>query len=156
MYQCKCRWWRPTGFEMVLKECSVGLGASTYLLNTVGLFKLLRLRVELSLSSLISRALHQSWCGGGCEGREFSNFKQSVAADAHLWMSPHACDGCLLCGHILSPIPQEIYLLPPEKTSVFVYMSVPEIFFFLMKYMCSKSALDFFSLDSGRNWSLQV
>lgn len=47
------------------------------------------------------------------------------------WMSPHAHNGCLLCVCILSPIPQEICSLPPEEASIFVYMSAPEIFFFL-------------------------
>lgn len=60
----------------MLKEHSVGLGNWTYLSHTVGLFKPLRLWVELSLSWLIPWALHQSFCGWGHEGRDFNSFKQ--------------------------------------------------------------------------------
>lgn len=61
-----------------------------------------------------------------------------------LWTSPRACNGCLLCGCIFLPIPQEIGSPPPKKASVFVSLPVPERFFFPIKYMCSKSALGFF------------
>lgn len=64
-------------------------------------------------------------------------------------MSLHACDGSLLMDTYSQPIAQGICLLPPEKVSVFLYM-LSRHRFPPMKYICSKSALDFFF---SRQWS---
>lgn len=141
---------------MVLKEGSAGLGAMTYLLNTVSLSRLFSGSEggEVELTYPLEPCPKASVVKGKRQG-----LGQFLAV-LKLWavglrMSPSAHDGCLLCGQRLLPIPQEICPPSPGNTSEFVYTSVPET---LISYeICVfEINLKLFPLDSSRNGDLGV
>lgn len=86
--------------------------------------------MELSPSSLIQEPGTKAAVAQGTNGGTSAVSRPLWLQTAGLWVCPHACHGCLLCGCRFSPIPQEIGLLPPEIASMSVYTSVSEIFFF--------------------------
>lgn len=116
----------------------LGRGATTYLLNAVGIRKLLRLRVELSLSWFIPRAWHQSFWGRGHKGRDFSSFKHFCG---HLPMPPMAVFS--MGTYSYQFLKRLVHHLQGRLVCLFPCLFQRD-FFFPIKYMCSKSALGFF------------
>lgn len=72
-----------------------------------------------------------------------------------LWTSPHAPDGCLLCGaYSYQFLKRLVHHLQGRLVCLFPCLFQRD--FFPYKIHVFKISFRFFSLDSGRNWSLWV